>query len=56
MSAAVKAAKSLGAGKRCVVILPDSTRNYMTKFLSDDWMIENGFAEEVCWPYSKVLP
>jgi len=47
MAAAVKAAKTLGAGKRCVVILPDSTRNYMTKFLSDEWMIENGFAEEV---------
>uniref|UniRef100_A0A1I8F7Z0 CBS domain-containing protein n=1 Tax=Macrostomum lignano TaxID=282301 RepID=A0A1I8F7Z0_9PLAT len=25
-----------------VVLLPDSVRNYMTKFLSDDWMIEQG--------------
>uniref|UniRef100_A0A1I8HTZ3 CBS domain-containing protein n=1 Tax=Macrostomum lignano TaxID=282301 RepID=A0A1I8HTZ3_9PLAT len=32
----------LGAGKRVVVLLPDSVRNYMTKFLSDDWMIERG--------------
>ena len=31
----------LVAGQRCVILLPDSTRNYMTKFLSDDWMIEN---------------
>lgn len=28
---------------RCVVLLPDSVRNYLTKFLSDDWMIDNGF-------------
>ncbi|KXJ20365.1 Cystathionine beta-synthase [Exaiptasia diaphana] len=29
MSAALQAAKSLGEGQRCVVILPDSVRNYM---------------------------
>ena len=29
VAAAVKAAKSLKAGQRCVVILPDSIRNYM---------------------------
>lgn len=29
MSAAVKAAKELKEGQRCVVILPDSIRNYM---------------------------
>jgi len=28
---------------RLVVLLPDSVRNYLTKFLSDDWLIENGF-------------
>ena len=36
-------ARDLPAGARVVVILPDSVRNYMTKYLSDDWMIENGF-------------
>ena len=36
-------AKDLPEGSRVVVILPDSVRNYMTKYLSDDWMIENGF-------------
>jgi len=36
---------NLGPGKRCVVILPDSVRNYMTKFLNDDWMRINGFTE-----------
>merc|ERR550534_3181986 len=45
MSEAIKCAKSLGKGQKCVVMLPDSIRNYMTKFLSDDWMIDNGFKE-----------
>jgi len=44
--AACKAATSLQPGQRCVVILPDSVRNYMTKFLNDDWMLDNGFADE----------
>eukprot|EP00811_Abedinium_folium_P029945 NODE_4753_length_1851_cov_21.885731.p1 GENE.NODE_4753_length_1851_cov_21.885731~~NODE_4753_length_1851_cov_21.885731.p1 ORF type:complete len:529 (-),score=176.20 NODE_4753_length_1851_cov_21.885731:161-1747(-) len=43
MVAAVQAAQRLGEGKRCVVILPDSTRNYMTKFLADEWMEKCGF-------------
>jgi cystathionine beta-synthase len=42
MSAALKAIKDFGLkkGQRCVVILPDSVRNYMTKFLNDDWMVK----------------
>lgn len=44
--AALKAAKKfLKKGQRCVVILPDSVRNYMTKALSDDWMSDNGFVD-----------
>jgi len=43
--AALKAAASLKEGQRCVVLLPDSIRNYMTKFLNDDWMIEHGFMD-----------
>ena len=39
--AALKAAKSLKKGQNCLVILPDGVRNYMRKFLSDDWMKEN---------------
>lgn len=46
MYAAVQAAKELKEGQRCVVILPDSVRNYMTKFLNDDWMRERGFTDE----------
>mmetsp|Transcript_16484 Transcript_16484/g.28592 ORF Transcript_16484/g.28592 Transcript_16484/m.28592 type:complete len:474 (+) Transcript_16484:196-1617(+) len=45
--AALRAAKDLKEGQRCVVILPDSTRNYMTKFLSDEWMVDNGFMEDL---------
>lgn len=45
MVAAVQAAKELGPGKKCVVILPDSVRNYMSKFLNDDWMLDNQFME-----------
>jgi cystathionine beta-synthase len=46
MYAAVQAAKDLKEGQRCVVILPDSVRNYMTKFLNDDWMRGHGFTDE----------
>ncbi|XP_061183606.1 cystathionine beta-synthase-like isoform X2 [Saccostrea echinata] len=47
MSIAMKSAKDFGLkeGQRCVVILPDSIRNYMTKFLSDDWMSQREFLE-----------
>ncbi|XP_025102106.1 cystathionine beta-synthase-like [Pomacea canaliculata] len=47
MYCALKAVKDFGlkSGQRCVVILPDSVRNYMTKYLSDDWMIQREFLE-----------
>lgn len=43
--AALKAAQKLKKGQRCLVILPDSIRNYMTKFVDDKWMQANGFLE-----------
>ena len=43
--AALELAKEVGPDKRIGVILPDSVRNYMTKFLDDAWMRENGFTE-----------
>lgn len=46
MVAALKAAKALKPGQRCVVLLPDSVRNYMTKFLNDDYMWRLGFVDE----------
>jgi len=45
MAAGIKAAKSLQAGQNCVVVLPDSVRNYMTKYLSDNWMMERDFID-----------
>lgn len=43
MWAALQAAKTLTKGQKCLVILPDSIRNYMSKFASDLWMSEQGF-------------
>lgn len=34
---------NLGENQRIVIVLPDSIRNYMTKFASDDWMVDFGF-------------
>ena len=40
---------NIGQGKRCVVLLPDNIRNYMTKHLNDDWMYERNYiTEEAC--------
>ena len=41
--AALEAASSLEKGQNCLVVLPDGIRNYLGKFVSDQWMIENGF-------------
>ncbi|KAH9639233.1 hypothetical protein HF086_014097 [Spodoptera exigua] len=43
MWGAVQAAKSLKEGQKCVVLLPDNIRNYMTKFISDQWMEARSF-------------
>ncbi len=44
--AALQAAQKLKEGDRCLVLLPDSIRNYMTKFADDKWMQENKFVAE----------
>ena len=36
-------AKQLKPGQNCVIILPDGIRNYMSKFLNDEWMSKKGF-------------
>ncbi len=48
MSCALKAIEDAGLkeGQVCVVILPDGVRNYMTKFLSDQWMWERELLPE----------
>lgn len=40
--AALEVAKEAPAGSRMVVILADSVRNYMSKFLQDSWLEANG--------------
>lgn len=41
--AALQVAKRLKKGDRCLVILPDSIRNYLTKFVDDKWMKAHQF-------------
>jgi cystathionine beta-synthase len=33
----------IGAGKRVGILFADSSRNYMSKFMDDDWMAKTGF-------------
>lgn len=47
---ALKACKDLKEGQRCVVVLPDGVRNYMTKFLSDSWMAGRFLEHQVALP------
>ncbi len=43
--AAMQVAREMPAGSRIVTLLPDSLRNYLTKFVDDRWMRESGFSE-----------
>jgi cystathionine beta-synthase len=43
--AALQIAERLGHGKRVLTMIPDSGRNYLSKFLDDNWMLEHGFVE-----------
>lgn len=43
MWGALEAAKDLKKGQKCLVILPDSIRNYLSKFVDDHWMKEHDF-------------
>ena len=47
MVGALSAAARLGPGQRCVVVLPDGIRNYMSKHLRDSWMAAQGYGEEL---------
>lgn len=48
--AAIQAIKAfnfhLDASKRVLIILPDSIRNYMSKFLNSDWMFQHQFMDK----------
>jgi cysteine synthase A len=41
--AALQAANTLDKGQNCLVILADGIRNYLGKFVSDEWMEKNEF-------------
>lgn len=51
LSAALKAAADLKEGQKCVVILPDNIRNYLSKFVSDSWMAARNFIEDDVSPH-----
>jgi len=42
MYVALQVAKTMKKGQRLVVILPDGIRDYMSKFVQDEWMREKG--------------
>ncbi|MDD9880650.1 MAG: pyridoxal-phosphate dependent enzyme [Candidatus Marinimicrobia bacterium] len=41
--AALQAAQTLSEGQKCLCILADGIRNYLSKFIDDKWMKEKGF-------------
>ena len=43
--AALQSAKNLAKDENCLVILPDSIRNYLSKFVDDNWMKKNSFVD-----------
>ena len=44
--AALEKAKDLQTGQKCLILLPDGVRNYLSKFISDEWMKNEGFINE----------
>jgi cystathionine beta-synthase len=45
LCAAHQVARRLGPGKRVLMMVPDSGRNYLSKIYDDNWMLEHGFVE-----------
>jgi cystathionine beta-synthase len=43
--AALEIAKRFGPGARILTMIPDSGRNYLSKFYDDNWMLDHGFLE-----------
>jgi cystathionine beta-synthase len=43
--AMLKVAERLGPQARVLTMLPDSGRNYLSKFYDDNWMLDHGFLE-----------
>jgi cystathionine beta-synthase len=51
--AAMKVCRTMKPGQRVVVLLPDSIRNYLTKFVDDAWMRQHGF-QEADWELGTI--
>jgi hypothetical protein len=43
---AMQVAKGLPKDKRVVCVFNDSIRNYLTKFVNDDWLLENNLLDQ----------
>jgi len=43
--AALQAAKELSKDQNCLIILPDSIRNYLSGFVDDKWMDKHGYLD-----------
>ncbi|MGH3077879.1 MAG: cystathionine beta-synthase [Gaiellaceae bacterium] len=43
--AMLEVAKRFGEGARILTMIPDSGRNYLSKFFDDNWMLDHGFME-----------
>jgi len=43
--AALQAAKELSEDQNCLIILPDSIRNYLSGFVDDQWMDKHGYLD-----------
>ena len=41
--ASLQCAKDLARNQKCLVLLPDSIRNYLSKFVNNEWMKKNDF-------------
>ncbi|MDP9530563.1 pyridoxal-phosphate dependent enzyme [Pseudomonas protegens] len=46
VSATLSVCDQLVAGQNCVVILPDGIRNYMSTFIHDEWLLNNGLLDK----------
>jgi len=47
LHAALTVAAELGEDGVVVVILPDTGRNYLSKFFNDEWMVQNGYVDRI---------
>jgi cystathionine beta-synthase len=50
VAAALRLAEELGPDDLVVVILPDSGRNYLSKYFDDGWMVRIGFQDSAAGP------